>query len=160
MTVQTLDNLGEDLKAALKKKGITTFAIESAYVIAEELRADRQKSLATVASKDIVEGQAYDLLLLFDVVAATAATEAASVAGEKEGVPVASEVIDLWIQATAGKSLWHELFVEWPQENSVKKLDYLVDTARKLGAESIARALLEGVQPVKFTEFVGRFSKV
>lgn len=159
MTVRTLDNLGEELKAALKKKGMTTFAIESAYVVAEEMRVERQRALATVASKDVVEGQAYDLLLLFDVVAATAATEAASVGGEKGGMPVASEVIDLWIQATAGKSLWYERFVEWPQENSVKKLDYLLDTARKLGAESIARALLDGVQPVKFTEFVGRFSR-
>ena len=85
--------------------------------------------------------------------------EAAGVSENADAKPVASEVIDLWIQATAGKSMWFERFVQWPQENSAKKLEYLVDTARKLGAESIARALLEGVQPVKFTEFVGRFSR-
>mgnify|MGYP006275700811 CR=1 FL=1 len=159
MTQQILDTLGGELRAVLKKKGITKFAIESAYAAAEELRGDRQEKLAASASKEVAQGQAYDLLLLFDVVAATASIEASSVGGEKDSVPVASEVIDLWIQATAGKSVWFERFVQWPQENPAKKLEYLIDTARKLGAESIARALLEGVQPVKFTEFVGRFSR-
>lgn len=157
MTQQALESLGEDLKGLLKKYGITAFAIESAYNVAESSRGEREKKLRTFASAEVAQGQPHDLLLLFDVVAATASCEAASVGAA--GIPVASEVIDLWIRATAARALWYERFVQWPQENSAKKLEHLVDTARRLGAESIARALLEGVQPVKFTEFVGRLSR-
>jgi hypothetical protein len=150
-----LDAIGEELRAACKREGISHFSIERAYQIAEGLRAAREKMLAAIAPADAVTGEPFDLLLLFDVVAATASLEAASVAG---GAPVSSEVIDLWIRATAARALWFERFVQWPTENSSKKVDHLRDTARKLGAESIARGLIEGVQPVKFTEFVGRFS--
>ena len=159
MSHAQLDALGEELRSACKKKGITAFAIELAYQTANEVKAEREKALAAIASPEASKGQPYDLLLLFDVVAATASLEAASVGASNGGAPVASDVIDLWIRATAGRALWYERFVQWPQENSAKKLDHLLDTARKLGAESIARGLLEGMQPVKFTEFVGRFSK-
>lgn len=158
MSQTALDALGEELKGICHKKGITTFAIESAYEAAEEIKGERERKLATMASPDAAKGQAYDLLVLFDVVAATAALEAASVGAVKDGAPAASEVIDLWIRATAARALWYERFVRWPQENSAKKLEHLLDTARKLGAESIARGLVEGVQIAKFTEFVRRFS--
>jgi hypothetical protein len=159
MSHAQLDALGEELRSAYKKKGITAFAVELAYQTGNELKGDREKKLAAIASPEAAKGQPYDLLLLFDVVAATASLEAASVGAVQGGAPVASDVIDLWIMATAGRALWYERFVQWPQENSAKKLDHLLDTARKLGAESIARGLLEGMQPVKFTEFVGKFSK-
>ena len=126
--------------------------------MAEGIRGKREKKLAEFSSREASSGQAYDLLLLFDVVAATASLEAASLGAVKDGPPAPSEVIDLWIRATAGRALWYERFVQWPNENSAKKLEHLRDTARKLGAESIARGLLEGVQLSKFTEFVRRFS--
>ena len=158
MSQSALDALGAELKAACKKKGITAFAIESAFEVAEGMRGEREKKIAQFSSQEASTGQAYDLLLLFDVVAATASVEVASVGAVKDGPPAAAEVIDLWIRATAGRSLWYERFVQWPQENSAKKLEHLRDTARRLGAESIARGLLEGVQLSKFTEFVRRFS--
>lgn len=158
MSQAALDALSEELKAVCKKNGIAAFAIESAFEAAEQLRGEREKKLSTIASPEAARGQAYDLLLLFDVVATTASLEAASVGAVKDGPPAASEVIDLWIQAMAARALWFERFVRWPQENSAKKLEHLLDTARKLGAESIARGLLEGVQLSKFTEFVRRFS--
>ena len=160
MSHAQLDAIGEELRSACKEKGIKAFAVELAYQTGDDLRGVREKNLAAIAPPDAATGQPYDLLLLFDVVAATASLEAASVGASQGGVPVASDVIDLWIRATAGRALWYERFVQWPQENSVKKLEHLLDTARKLGAESIARGLLEGMQVVKFTEFVGRFSKV
>jgi hypothetical protein len=156
MSNAQLDAIGEELRSACKQRGITAFAIEVAYQIACELRGDREQKLAAIASLEATQGQPYELLLLFDVVAATASLEAASA---RDGNPVASEVIDLWIRATAARALWYERFVLWPQENSSKKVEHLLDTARKLGAESIAQGLLDGMQPVKFTEFVGRFSK-
>ena len=153
-----LDAIGEELREACKKEGIAHFSIERAYQIGEALRGSREGTLAGVASAEVARGEPFDLLLLFDVVAATASLEAASVGGSPSATPVSSEVIDLWIRATAARALWIERFVQWPNENSTKKLEHLRDTARKLGAESIARGLVEGVQPVKFTEFVGRFS--
>ena len=158
MSQSALEALSEELKGACKKKGITAFAIESAFEVAEGMRGERERQLSVFSTKEASTGHAYDLLLLFDVVAATASLEAASVGAVKDGPPAASEVIDLWIRATAGRALWYERFVQWPQENSAKKLEHLRDTARKLGAESIARGLLEGVQLSKFTEFVRRFS--
>jgi hypothetical protein len=160
MSHSELDAIGEELREACKKEGISHFSIERAYQIGDGLRASREKKLASIGSTEVVKGQPFDLLLLFDVVAATASLEAASVGNAPGGDPVSSEVIDLWIKANAARALWYERFVEWPQENSSKKLEHLLDTARKLGAESIARALIEGVQPYKFTEFVGLFSKV
>jgi hypothetical protein len=158
MSEAALEALSEELKGICKQKGITAFAIESAYEVAEGMRSDRETKLAAFSSPEASKGQAYDLLLLFDVVAATASLEAASVGAVKDVPPAASEVIDLWIRATAARTLWYERFVRWPQENSAKKLEHLIDTARKLGAESIARGLVEGVQLSKFTEFVRRFS--
>jgi hypothetical protein len=158
MTHSDLDALGADLRESCKKDGISHFSIERAYLIGEGLRDTREVRLANIANAEAAKGEPFDLLLLFDVIAATASLEAASV-GAAGGAPVSSDVIDLWIQASAARALWFERFVQWPNENSSKKLEHLRDTARKLGAESIARGLVEGVQPVKFTEFVGRFSK-
>ena len=158
MSEAAFDALGEELKEICKGRGITAFAIESAYEAAEGIRGEREKKLKALASPEGSTDQAYDLLLLFDVVVATASLEAASVGAVKGGPPAASEVIDLWVRATAGRALWYERFVRWPQENSAKKLEHLLDTARKLGAESIARGLVEGTQLAKFTEFVRRFS--
>ena len=159
MSHSVLDAIGEELREACKKEGISHFSIERAYQIGDELRASREKKLASIASAEVVMGEPFNLLLLFDVVAATASLEAASVGSVLGGDPVSSEVIDLWIKANAARAVWYERFVQWSQENSSKKLEHLLDTARKLGAESIARALVEGVQPSKFTEFVGLFSK-
>jgi hypothetical protein len=159
MSHSQLDAIGEELRTACKKEGIAHFSIERAYQIGEGLRAAREERLSVIAPAEASKGEPFDLLLLFDVVAATASLEAASVGGSPENGPVSSDVIDLWIRATAARALWFERFVQWPHENSSKKLEHLRDTARKLGAESIARGLVEGVQPVKFTEFVGRFSK-
>ena len=153
-----LDALAEELRSACRSEGISHFSIERAYQIGEGLRSAREARLASVAPADVAKGEPFDLLLLFDVIAATASLEAASVGGVSSAAPVSSDVIDLWIRATAARALWFERFVRWPNENSSKKLEHLRDTARKLGAESIARGLVEGVQPVKFTEFVGRFS--
>jgi hypothetical protein len=158
MEHRDLDALGEELRTACKNEGISHFSIERAYQIGEGLRGAREARLASIAPADVLKGEPFDLLLLFDVIAATASLEAASVGGTPEAAPVSSDVIDLWIRATAARALWFERFVQWPNENSSKKLEHLRDTARKLGAESIARGLVEGVQPVKFTEFVGRFS--
>lgn len=158
MSQAALEALSEELKVACEKKGITAFAIESAFEVAEAMRSEREKKLSAFCPLETSSGQAYDLLLLFDIVAATASLEAASVGALKDAPPAPSEVIDLWIQATAGRALWYDRFVRWPSENSGKKLEHLRDTARKLGAESIARGLLEGVQLSKFTEFVRRFS--
>ena len=159
MSHAELDVLGEELRTACKQKGVKGFAVELAYQVGTELHTDRARKLTAIASPEASTGEPYDLLLLFDVVAATASLEAAGVETPHSGAPVASDVIDLWIRATAGRSLWYERFVQWPQENSAKKLEHLLDTARKLGAESIARGLIEGMQAVQFTEFVGRFSK-
>jgi hypothetical protein len=159
MSHEQLDALGEELRSACKQKGIKGFAVELAYQTGTELQGEREVKLAMLASAEVSKGQAYDLLLLFDVVAATASLKAASVGASHGGAPVASDVIDLWIRATAGRALWYECFVQWPKENSAKKLEHLLDTARKLGAESIARGLVEGMQATRFTEFVGRFSK-
>ncbi len=153
-----LDAIGEELREACKKEGISNFSIERAYQIGEGLRGARAGRLASIAPTEAAQGEPFDLLLLFDVIAATASLEAASLASLAGGAPVSSDVIDLWIQATAARALWFERFVKWPHENSAKKLEHLRNTAQKLGAESIARGLVEGVQPVKFTEFVGRFS--
>lgn len=158
MSQSSLETLGEELKSACKKKGMTAFAIESAFEVAEGMRGERERKLSAFSSQEACTGQAYDLLLMFDVVAATASLNAASVGAVKEGPPAPAEVIDLWIRATAARALWYERFVQWPHENSAKKLEQLRDTARKLGAESIARGLLEGAQLAKFTEFVRRFS--
>jgi hypothetical protein len=155
-----LDAIGEELREACKKDGISNFSIERAYQIGEGLRGARAGKLASIAPAEAAKGEPFDLLLLFDVIAATASLEAASVGAAIGGTPVSSDVIDLWIQATAARALWFERFVQWPNENSAKKLEHLRDTARKLGAESIARGLVEGVQPFKFTEFVGRLSNV
>lgn len=159
MSHSEFDALGEDLREACKKEGISHFSIERAYQIGEGLRGERESRLGRLASSDVAKGEPFDLLLLFDVVAATASLEAASAGAAAGAEPVSSDVIDLWIRATAARALWFERFVRWPSENSSKKLEHLRDTAQKLGAESIARGLVEGFQPVKFTEFVGRFSK-
>ncbi len=158
MSQQGLDLVRDELREACKKEGMKNFSIERAYLIGEEMRASRKSKLATIVDPAATDGEPFDLLLLFDVVAAAASVEAASGAGGQGATPVSSEVIDLWIRATAARALWSERFMRWPNENSAKKLEHLRDTARKLGAESIARGLVEGVQPVKFTQFVGRFS--
>ena len=158
MNHSEFDAIGEELREACKKEGISHFSIERAYQIGEGLRGERESRLGMLASADVAKGEPFDLLLLFDVVAATASLEAASAGAAAGADPVSSDVIDLWIRATAARALWFERFVRWPSENSSKKLEHLRDTAQKLGAESIARGLVEGVQPVKFTEFVGRFS--
>jgi len=160
MTQQVLDALADDIKRVLQTRGISSFDVEAAFLAGDELRAEREATLGTLVSAEVTKGQPYDLLLLFDVVAATASSEAAGVGAAPGTEPVASDVIDLWINATAARALWYERFVQWPNENGAKKLGHLVDTARKLGAESIARALLEGAQPFKFTEFVGRLSRI
>ena len=158
MSHDELDAIGEELREACKREGISNFSIERAYQIGEGLRGAREGRLASIAPAEAAKGEPFDLLLLFDVIAATASLEAASVGATAGATPVSSEVIDLWIQATAARALWFQRFVQWPNENSAKKLEHLRATARKLAAESIARGLVEGVQPVKFTEFVGRFS--
>jgi hypothetical protein len=158
MSHSEFDALGEDLREACKKEGISHFSIERAYQIGEGLRGEREARLGSLASAEVAKGEPFDLLLLFDVVAATASLEAASAGATVGAEPVSSDVIDLWIRATAARALWFERFVQWPNENSSKKLEHLRDSAQKLGAESIARGLIEGVQPIKFTEFVGRFS--
>jgi hypothetical protein len=160
MSQQQLDAIGEELLEACKREGMKNFSIERAYLIGEEMRDSRRSKLATIVDPAATDGEPFDLLLLFDVVAAASSVEAASGGGGQGATPVSSEVIDLWIRATAARALWSERFIQWPAENSGKKLDHLRDTARKLGAESIARGLVEGVQPVKFTQFVGRFSHV
>ncbi|MEY4669698.1 MAG: hypothetical protein RL518_2397 [Pseudomonadota bacterium] len=158
MNHSALDAICDELREACKREGIADFSIERAYTIGEGLRAARQQQLASIAPPEATQGEPFDLLLLFDVIAATASLEAASVGGVPDGKPVSSEVIDLWIRATAARTLWSERFMQWPSENSTKKLEHLRDTARKLGAESIARGLVEGVQPIQFTQFVGRLS--
>ena len=158
MSHAELDVIGEELREACKKEGISNFSIERAYQIGEGLRVTRAGKLASIAPADAARGEPFDLLLLFDVIAATASLEVASVGTTPGAAPVSSDVVDLWIQATAARALWFERFVQWPNENSAKKLEHLRDTARKLGAESIARGLVEGVQPVTFTQFVGRLS--
>lgn len=160
MSQQQLDAISEELREACRREGMKNFSIERAYLIGEEMRDSRKSKLSTMVESRATDGEPFDLLLLFDVVAAAASVEAAS-GGSGEGAsPVSSEVIDLWIRATAARALWSERFIQWPAENSGKKLEHLRETARKLGAESIARGLVEGVQPVKFTQFVGRFSQV
>ncbi len=160
MSQQQLDAIGEELREACKREGMKNFSIERAYLIGEAMRDSRKSKLSTIVDSPATDGEPFDLLLLFDVVAAAASVDAASGGGGQGASPVSSEVIDLWIRATAARALWSERFIQWPAENSAKKLEHLRDTARKLGAESIARGLVEGVQPVKFTQFVGRFSLV
>ena len=160
MSQNGLDAIGDEIRESCKKEGMANFSIERAYLIGEEMRDSRRAKLATIVDPKNTDGEPFDLLLLFDVIAAAASVEAACVSGPRDASPVSSEVIDLWIRATAARALWSERFIQWPSENSSKKIEHLRATARKLGAESIARALVEGVQPVKFTQFVARFSRL
>ena len=72
MSEAAFDALGEELKEICKGRGITAFAIESAYEAAEGIRGEREKKLKALASPEGSTDQAYYLRLLFDVVAATA----------------------------------------------------------------------------------------
>jgi len=156
MSELVFDALLENLKDACKSVALKPFPLEEVFNAAAAGREAREGAL-----KDLkVEGGAlpYDLLTAIDVVTVATALDAARHDPNQGGEPVAAEIVDLWIRATAARALWYERFVLWPSENSTKKLEHLVETAKILGVDSIARGLLLGGQPVQFTSFVGRLS--
>lgn len=153
------DELVDKIKSALAGEGGEALPLDAAYRIACEQRDSRISIVGAVAPQASADKVATDLLLMFDVVAgATAQMAARAQAGADSVTP--SEIVDIWIRATAARALWYERYAQWPSENSEKKLEVLLETAKKLGTEAAAQALQHGSQVASFTGFIADLAKV
>ena len=152
-----LDDVSGELRAnpGVQVRGIP---LERSFDVAICQRDERRKKISSLVPGGSVSNQALDLLLIIDVVAAAAAFDLGQgrVLRSEENP---SQVVDLWARATATRSLWYDLFVAWPGDNSTKKLKALVESALLLGTESVAQGLHSGVQPSKFTGFISEIAR-
>lgn len=158
MSQEVFDALLKELKRGCVGVASKPFPLEEVFHVAQSAKVDREK---VVRDLKVGEGALpLELLTVIDVVSVASSLEIARHDLKQGSEPVAAEMVDLWIRATAARALWFERFVLWPSENSTKKLEYLVDTAKLLGVDSIARELLLGGQPIQFTSFVGQLTHV
>lgn len=159
MNHPSFDELVDKIKNALVGEGGEALPLDAAYRVALQQREDRLKILASAAPQASNDSVATDLLLMFDVVAGATSQMAARAQTGTGGV-TPSEIVDIWIKATAARALWYDRYVQSPGENSEKKLEVLLETAKKLGTEAAAQALQHGSQVASFTAFIADLAKV
>lgn len=155
MNQSGFDGLVDQIKNALVGEGGDALPLDAAYRIALQQSDERAKIVAATAPHIASDKVATDLLLMFDVVAGATSQMAA----RGHGGTAPSEIIDIWIKATAARALWYERYVQAPNENSEKKLEVLYETAKKLGTEAAAQALQHGSQVASFTAFIADLAK-
>ena len=152
------DELVDNIKNALVGEGGEALPLDAAYRVALQQSDARAKFLTGAAPRVVTDKVATDLLLMFDVVAGATSQMAARHQAGTAGV-TPSEIIDIWIKASAARALWYERYVQSPSENSEKKLEVLLETAKKLGTEAAAQALQHGSQVASFTAFIADLAR-
>jgi hypothetical protein len=161
MTRVMFDAMIGEMSGALSARGEIKdvfFPLEVAFEVACSLAEKRKVSLRACVPEGRLNEKAMDALVVIDSVASAAAFDLGRTRPLRpEENP--SQVVDLWTRATAARSLWYDLFVQWPGDNSTKKLKALMESAIVLGTEAVAQGLHSGVQPAKFTGFVASLAR-
>ena len=159
MIEASFESLVTNLIAALRASPSSPFSLEAGFSIVSQKKAEREVVLSALVQKERPSQEMFDLLVVFDLVAATCA---ASLARKGDGAiadtAYGAEVTDLWSRATAGRTLWFERFVRWPHENSAKKVEALQSTGKEVAGTAISVAVRIGVQPAQFTAFIAEMS--
>jgi hypothetical protein len=159
MIEASFESLVSNVISALRVSQSAPFPLESAFTAVSQRRAEREVVLSALVQKETPLQAIFDILSVFDVVAATCATALARKGdGAIADTAYGAEVTDLWCRATAGRALWFERFVRWPQENSVKKVEALESTAKEVAGMALSLAVRLGTQPAQFTAFVADIS--
>ena len=159
MIEASFESLVTNLIAALRASPSSPFSLEAAFSIVSQKKVEREVVLSALVQKGKPSQQMFDVLAVFDLVAATCA---ASLAQKGDGAicetAYGAEVTDLWSRATAGRTLWFERFVRWPHENSAKKIEALQSTGKEVAGMAISVAVRVGIQPAQFTAFIAEMS--
>lgn len=154
MSHSALENFGQSLRAACLQRGISKFDLEGVFLVGQELRGELQAALVDLAPQDSADRTTAEILFLFDIVCVATGLDAVGKGQGPDSALTSAEMIDLWTVSTAGRALWLERFVRWPNHDRAQKQQHLLSTARLVGAQAIAQSVLRHGQALKFTEFV------
>ena len=154
MIEASFESLVANIALALKVVEGGPLPLEDACSIVQQKEAERGVVLSALVRGDALTAPMLNTLALFDMVAAACTVSLGRQEKGKEGILHSTEIIDLWTRATAGRTLWFERYVRWPQENSVKKVTALNLTAQEVGGNAVALAVRMGLQPVKLVTFI------
>jgi hypothetical protein len=161
MKEASFESMVESVTASLRASRSIALPLDEALSVTRQKQSEREGVLAAVTSGTQVPQGARDWLTIFDVAAAACAVALSDKSsGALSTSPLAGEVTDLWIQATAARALWLERYAQWPNEDPQKKEQALLMTAKEVGGAAISLATRLGLQPTQFTAYVASLAGV
>jgi len=161
MKAASFESMVESVTASLRASRSLALPLDEALSVTRQKQSEREGVLAAVTSGTQVPQGARDWLTIFDVAAAACAVALSDKSsGALSTSPLAGELTDLWIQATAARALWFERYAQWPNEDPQKKEQALLMTAKEVGGAAVSLATRLGLQPTQFTAYVASLAGV